>query len=100
MFNQTIERGRRALNPEVFGSNPARDRGVEVKRILIVFLIAAFSFVGCGANEKNYDKYVPTRATLVENLGSGWIIFDLDGNNYLYHSEFGGYSARECITKM
>lgn len=52
--------------------------------ILCVMILALMAFSSCKV--KQTKKMLPEKATVVEDLGDGWVIFELNEVKYLYNA--------------
>ena len=69
---------------------------------IVIIVIALFS--PKMVQEKNAHKFIPMGAEFVEDLGKGWIVFELNGQKYMYHRRaiwyFFGAHAQSCVTPI
>ena len=71
--------------------------------LIILILAVVFTAGGCGDKPETQDSgSLPERATITEDLGNGWVYFEMDGRRFLYGKfrDFTGYQGYMALTEI
>ncbi len=67
--------------------------------VMVCLLFFIFLVAGCWTHSSEKGA-LPTHARLISDEGNGWVIFELDGKQFLYCKQTGGEAGFMALTQI